>query len=86
MHNRYAMPLASHACHGQHVGGQRQPLHILQRRFANLGHETLGKDRAKSATPVRLEFTLDTGHIPFLTDVLGLVPAIEKSADYGFAR
>jgi pimeloyl-ACP methyl ester carboxylesterase len=31
-------------------------------------------------TPVRLQFTLNTGHIPFLTDVPGLVSAIEKSA------
>lgn len=34
-----------------------------------------------AATPVRLEFTLNTGHTPFLTDVPGLVSAIEKSAD-----
>lgn len=31
-------------------------------------------------TAVRLQFTLNTGHIPFLTDVSGLVSAIEKSA------
>jgi pimeloyl-ACP methyl ester carboxylesterase len=34
-----------------------------------------------AATPVRLEFTLNTGHTPFLTDVPGLVSAIEKSAE-----
>lgn len=34
-----------------------------------------------AATPVRLEFTLNTGHTPFLTDVAGLVSAIEKSAE-----
>lgn len=34
-----------------------------------------------AATPVRLQFSLDTGHIPFLTDVSGLVSAIEKSAE-----
>lgn len=34
-----------------------------------------------AATPVRLEFTLNTGHTPFLTDVLGLVAAIKKSAE-----
>jgi pimeloyl-ACP methyl ester carboxylesterase len=34
-----------------------------------------------AATPVRLEFTLNTGHTPFLTDVPGLVSAIEQSAD-----
>lgn len=33
------------------------------------------------ATPVRREFTLNTGHTPFLTDVPGLVSAIEQSAD-----
>lgn len=33
------------------------------------------------ATPVRLQFTLNTGHTPFLTDVAGLVSAIEKSAE-----
>jgi hypothetical protein len=33
-----------------------------------------------AATPVRLEFTLNTGHTPFLTDVEGLVKAIEQSA------
>lgn len=32
------------------------------------------------ATPVRMEFTLNTGHTPFLTDVAGLVSAIEQSA------
>jgi pimeloyl-ACP methyl ester carboxylesterase len=34
-----------------------------------------------AATPVRLEFTLNTGHTPFLTDVPGLVSAIEKSSE-----
>ena len=34
-----------------------------------------------AATPARLEFTLNTGHTPFLTDVPGLVSAIEKSAE-----
>jgi len=34
-----------------------------------------------AATPVRLEFTLNTGHTPFLTDVSGLVAAIENSAE-----
>lgn len=34
-----------------------------------------------AATPVRLEFTLNTGHTPFLTDVPGLVSAIEQSAN-----
>ncbi|WP_034296430.1 alpha/beta fold hydrolase [Herbaspirillum sp. RV1423] len=34
-----------------------------------------------AATPVRLEFTLNTGHTPFLTDVPDLVSAIEKSAE-----
>src|SRR5471030_2691692 len=33
-----------------------------------------------AATPVRLEFTLNTGHTPFLTDVPGLVGAIEQAA------
>jgi pimeloyl-ACP methyl ester carboxylesterase len=33
-----------------------------------------------AATPVHLEFTLNTGHTPFLTDVEGLVKAIEQSA------
>ncbi len=33
-----------------------------------------------SATPVRLTFTLNTGHSPFLTDVPGLVKAIELAA------
>jgi hypothetical protein len=33
------------------------------------------------ATPVRLKFTLNTGHTPFLTNVSGLVSAIEKSAE-----
>ena len=33
-----------------------------------------------AATPVRLEFTLNTGHTPFLTDVPGLVSAIEQAA------
>jgi len=33
-----------------------------------------------AATPVRLEFTLNTGHTPFLTDVPGLVNAIEQAA------
>ena len=33
-----------------------------------------------AATPVRLELTLDTGHTPFLTDVSGLVGAIEQAA------
>jgi len=33
-----------------------------------------------AATPVRLQFTLNTGHTPFLTDVPGLVTAIEQSA------
>lgn len=34
-----------------------------------------------AATAVRREFTLNTGHIPFLTDVSGLVSAIEQSAE-----
>ena len=34
-----------------------------------------------AATPVRLQFTLNTGHTPFLTDVAGLVKAIEQSAN-----
>lgn len=33
-----------------------------------------------AATPVRLELTLNTGHTPFLTDVPGLVGAIEQAA------
>ena len=33
-----------------------------------------------AATPVRLEITLDTGHTPFLTDIPGLVAAIERAA------
>jgi len=33
-----------------------------------------------AATPVRLELTLGTGHTPFLTDVSGLVAAIEQAA------
>ena len=33
-----------------------------------------------AATPVRLELTLNTGHTPFLTDVPGLVKAIEHAA------
>ncbi len=33
-----------------------------------------------AATPVRQEFTLNTGHTPFLTDVAGLVDAIEQAA------
>lgn len=33
-----------------------------------------------AATPVRLELTLNTGHTPFLTDVAGLVNAIEQAA------
>ncbi|WMT73527.1 alpha/beta fold hydrolase [Bradyrhizobium sp. Ash2021] len=33
-----------------------------------------------TATPVRLELTLDTGHTAFLTDPDGLVAAIEKAA------
>jgi len=33
-----------------------------------------------AATPVRLEITLETGHTPFLTDVPGLVAAIEQAA------
>jgi hypothetical protein len=33
-----------------------------------------------AATPVRLELTLNTGHTPFLTDVSGLVSAIEQAA------
>jgi pimeloyl-ACP methyl ester carboxylesterase len=33
-----------------------------------------------AATPVRLELTLDTGHTPFLTDVSGLVSAIQHAA------
>ncbi|WP_295995953.1 alpha/beta fold hydrolase [Rugamonas sp.] len=33
-----------------------------------------------AATPVRQEFTLNTGHTPFLTDVPGLVGAIEQAA------
>jgi pimeloyl-ACP methyl ester carboxylesterase len=32
------------------------------------------------ATPVRLQLTLNTGHTPFLTDVPGLVAAIEQAA------
>ena len=34
-----------------------------------------------SATPVRLELTLDTGHTAFLTDPNGLVAAIERAAN-----
>lgn len=33
-----------------------------------------------AATPVRMELTLNTGHTPFLTDVPGLVGAIEQAA------
>ncbi|MFZ6648597.1 alpha/beta fold hydrolase [Undibacterium sp. TJN25] len=33
-----------------------------------------------AATPVRLEFTLNTGHTPFLTDIPGLADAIEQAA------
>lgn len=33
-----------------------------------------------AATPVRLQLTLDTGHTPFLTDVVGLTNAIEQAA------
>lgn len=32
-----------------------------------------------AGTPVRLSFTVNTGHTPFLTDVAGLVSAIEKA-------
>jgi pimeloyl-ACP methyl ester carboxylesterase len=34
-----------------------------------------------AATPVRLQLTLNTGHTPFLTDVAGLVAAIEHAAE-----
>lgn len=34
-----------------------------------------------AATPVRLAFRLDTGHLPLLTDSAGLVAAIVKSAE-----
>ena len=34
-----------------------------------------------AATPVRREFTLDTGHTPFLTDPHGLARAIELAAE-----
>lgn len=33
-----------------------------------------------AATPVRLSFTVNTGHTPFLTDVPGLVSAIEQAS------
>ncbi len=38
------------------------------------------QEKMIAATPVRLELTLNTGHTPFLTDVSGLVSAIEQAA------
>lgn len=38
------------------------------------------QDAMVAATPVRLSFTLQTGHAPFVTDVPGVVDAIERSA------
>lgn len=68
------------------------PLKLTAQRFGKVDkvyiHTSLDQvvspylqQKMVAATPVRLEFTLDTGHTPFLTDVPGLVSAIEKSAE-----
>jgi pimeloyl-ACP methyl ester carboxylesterase len=38
------------------------------------------QEKMVAATPVRLALTLNTGHTPFLTDVSGLVSAIQQAA------
>lgn len=74
------------------LGPIATPVHVTAARFGKVDKVYIhtAQDQVVSpylqakmvaATPVRLEFTLNTGHTPFLTDVPGLVSAIEKSAE-----
>ena len=67
------------------------PVHLSAQRFGSVDkvYVHTAKDQVVSpalqaamvtATPVRYEATLNTGHTPFLTDVPGLTAAIEKAA------
>lgn len=67
------------------------PVHLTAARFGKVDkvyiHTALDQvvspylqQKMVAATPVRAEFTLKTGHTPFLTDVAGLVGAIEAAA------
>lgn len=67
------------------------PVHLTAQRFGSVDkvYVHTAKDQVVSpalqaamvtATPVRYEATLNTGHTPFLTDVPGLTAAIEKAA------
>jgi pimeloyl-ACP methyl ester carboxylesterase len=68
------------------------PVHLTAARFGKVDktyvHTALDQavspylqEKMVASTPVRATFTLNTGHTPFLTDVPGLVSAIEKSAE-----
>jgi pimeloyl-ACP methyl ester carboxylesterase len=68
------------------------PVHLTADRFGTVAKVYIhtAKDQVVSpslqatmvaATPVRREFTLDTGHTPFLTDPHGLARAIEAAAE-----
>lgn len=67
------------------------PLHLTAARYGKVDkvyiHTALDQvvspylqQKMVAATPVRLELTLNTGHTPFLTNVPGLVAAIEQAA------
>lgn len=67
------------------------PLHLTAARYGKVDkvyiHTALDQvvspslqQKMVAATPVRLELTLNSGHTPFLTDVPGLVGAIEHAA------
>lgn len=58
------------------AGVDKTYIHTSQDHVVSPG----GQAAMVAATPVRLSFTLNTGHTPFLTDVNGLADAIEKSA------
>ena len=68
------------------------PVHLSAQRFGKVDkvYVHTAKDQVVSPylqaamvahTPVRMQTTLNTGHTPFITDVPGLVSAIEKATN-----
>ena len=68
------------------------PVHLTAQRFGKVDkvYVHTAKDQVVSPylqaimvahTPVRIQTTLDTGHMPFIMDVPGLVSAIEKATN-----
>jgi pimeloyl-ACP methyl ester carboxylesterase len=73
------------------VGPLATPVHVTDARFGQVDkvyvHTSMDQvispafqARMVAATPVRSTITLNTGHLPFLTDIEGVAKAIENAA------